>query len=155
MANSMKYKGYHATIEYSSEDGMLVGSVIGIQDSLNFHGTTVSEITQAFHDSIDGYLEMCEMLGRSPDKEYRGSFNVRISSELHRKAAVAAECSGVTLNQFVQQAIESKINPDPYRSVVFVLPINNATVYAQNNPYTESRYQEQSCRTILGGDNGE
>ena len=101
---------------------MLIGSVIGIQDSLNFHGTTIDEITQAFHDSIDGYLEMCEALGRSPDKEYKGSFNVRIAPDLHRQAAIAAECSGMTLNQFVQQAIEDKLNPDPYKSVVVFLP---------------------------------
>lgn len=154
MSNSMKYKGYHAAIEYSSEDGMLIGSVIGIQDSLNFHGTTIDEITQAFHDSIDGYLEMCEALGRSPDKEYKGSFNVRIAPDLHRQAAIAAECSGMTLNQFVQQAIEDKLNPDPYKSVVVFLPATSqkAMVKAEKNVYTGSRYRsEPSASVLIGG----
>lgn len=123
MNNAMSYKGYHATIEYSAEDGMLIGSVIGIRDSLNFHGTTVDEITQSFHDSIDGYLEMCKALGRSPDKEYRGTFNVRLTPELHREAAIAAECNGMTLNQFVQRAIESQVNPKPQRR--FRLRVSN------------------------------
>lgn len=111
MSNTINYKGYHATIEYSAEDGLLVGSVVGIRDSLHFHGFTVDEITKSFHDSIDGYLEMCNAIGRSPDKTYKGSFNVRISPDLHRRAAVSAECSGLTLNQFVQKAIEDKLCP--------------------------------------------
>lgn len=150
MGNAMKYKGYHATIEYCAEDEMLIGSVIGIQDSLNFHGTTISEITQAFHDSIDGYLEMCKMLGRSPDKEYKGSFNVRLTPDLHRKAAIRAESNGQTLNQFVQQAIENQLDPDPYKSVVVLLPATskNATVHSEQSAYIVSRYQSQPSAVL-------
>lgn len=111
MANLLKYKGYHGTVEFSSEDGMLVGYVTNIRDSLNYHGSSIGEITQAFHDSIDNYLDFCAEIGRDPDKEYKGSFNVRISPELHRSAAMAAEESNVTLNQFVQEAIEEKLSP--------------------------------------------
>lgn len=111
MANMLKYKGYHGSIEFSAEDNLLVGSVIGIRDSLNFHGSSIEEITQSFHDSIDGYLEMCEALGRSPDKEFKGSFNVRISPDLHRRAALTAEQEGMSLNQFIQQAIEDHLAP--------------------------------------------
>jgi predicted HicB family RNase H-like nuclease len=91
MANILKYNGYHGTIEFSAEDNMLIGSVIGIQDSLNFHGHSIEEITQSFHDCIDGYLEMCAAFGRSPDKVYKGSFNIRIPQDLHRQAAIMAE----------------------------------------------------------------
>lgn len=115
MSNLISYKGYRATVEYSAEDGMLIGSVVGIRDSLNFHGHTVAEITQSFHDSIDGYLDMCKKLGRSPDKEYKGSFNVRMSPQLHRRAVMAAESNGMTLNQFVQRAVEKQLNPSPAR----------------------------------------
>lgn len=111
MANLLKYKGYHGSIAFSAEDNLLVGSVIGIRDSLNFHGSSIEEVTQSFHDSIDGYLEMCEALGRSPDKEYKGSFNVRISPDLHRQAALTAEEEGISLNQFIQQAIEDHLAP--------------------------------------------
>lgn len=111
MANMLAYKGYHGSVKFSAEDNLLVGSVIGIRDSLNFHGNSIEEITQSFHDSVDGYLEMCEAFGRSPDKEYKGSFNVRISPDLHRQAVLTAEQEGITLNQFVQNAIESQLFP--------------------------------------------
>ena len=154
MSNTIKYKGYHAVIEYSSEDEMLIGSVIGIQDSLNFHGVSLGEITQAFHDSIDGYLEMCEEIGRSPDKTYKGSFNVRISPELHRKAAIAAECEGITLNQLVQNAIEEKLDSPPHTTVVSFFPVQTqtATIRKENDYFSASRYNSTPLVHLnLGG----
>lgn len=59
-----------------------------------------------FHQSIDNYLELCKQIGKNPEKEFRGSFNVRISPELHRKAALEAEKQKITLNQYVLRAIE-------------------------------------------------
>ena len=107
MKNMLEYKDYHAKIEFDKEDMLFVGSVFGIQDSLNFHGTTVQELVDNFHQSIDNYLEMCQEFGRKPDKEFKGSFNVRIDQELHREAAFAADRSGMTLNQYVEKAIEN------------------------------------------------
>ena len=111
MANTLKYRGYHGQIEFSAEDNLFIGHVIGIQDSLNFHGSSIDEITSSFHVCIDGYLEMCKTYGRAPDKEYKGSFNVRISPQLHRSAAIQAEAAGKSLNQFIQEAIEEKLSP--------------------------------------------
>ena len=48
MKNILEYKGYHAKIEFSSDDNIFIGSVIGINDSLNFHGTTVDELPLYF-----------------------------------------------------------------------------------------------------------
>ncbi len=109
MANLMEYKGYHGTVTFSSEDNLLIGNVIGVQDSLNFHGTSIEEVTQSFHDCVDGYLEMCKEFGKNPDKEYKGSFNVRIGPDLHRAADLAAKAAGITLNQLVQKALEEKV----------------------------------------------
>lgn len=131
MSNLLKYKGYHGSIAFSAEDGMLIGSVIGIQDSLNFHGSSVSEIEQSFHDCIDGYLEMCNELGKNPDKEYKGSFNIRISPALHREAEVTAKSAGLTLNQFVQVAIEEKVNQEK-QFQRFVI-VTDLTCFSTNN----------------------
>ena len=111
MAQMMEYKGYHATAELSAEDKLFVGKVIGTRDSLNFHGTTVDELEQSFHDCIEDYLAMCEFLGCEPDKEYKGAFNVRVTPELHRKSVLAAESQGISLNQFVSNALESALHP--------------------------------------------
>lgn len=111
MSKMMEYKGYHAQIEFDAEDGIFFGKVYGITDSLGFHGTSVSELEEMFHQSIDNYLEMCAECGKTPDKEFKGSFSIRISPDLHRKISLQAAQEGVTLNQYVLKALENSLSP--------------------------------------------
>ena len=104
----MEYKGYHASIEYSDEDNLFVGEVFGINDTLAFHGSSVQELETMFHQSIDNYLEACREFGKDPDKEYKGQFNVRIPSALHRSAALCARERNISLNEFVTVAIQDE-----------------------------------------------
>ena len=90
MSKMMEYHGYHAQIEYDAEDEIFVGKVFGLADSLNFHGTSVSELEDMFHQSIDNYLQMCAETGKAPEKEFKGSFNIRISPELHKEISLQA-----------------------------------------------------------------
>ena len=122
MKNMLEYKNYHAKIEFDEEDMLFVGEVFGIQDSLNFHGTTIEELVENFHQSIDNYLEMCKELGRKPDKEFKGSFNVRIDQELHREAAFAADRNGMTLNQYVEKAIKDAVCKNENGPIYIVTP---------------------------------
>ncbi|MBQ6550025.1 MAG: type II toxin-antitoxin system HicB family antitoxin [Lachnospiraceae bacterium] len=87
----------------------LFGSVLGINDSLNFHGESVKELTVSMHDCIDNYIDYCRQVGKEPEKEYKGSFNIRIKPEQHRRIALYAAQMGITINQFVSQAIDDKI----------------------------------------------
>lgn len=148
MADFITYKGYHGTIEYSADDMLLIGSVIGVRDSLNYHGHSVEEITQSFHDSIDGYLEMCKALGRSPDKEYKGSFNVRVTPELHRKAAIEAQRIGISLNQYVQEALEVKLKPYNSHSPVYIF-MDTESIQAlkgEKSDYNSERYKSENTK---------
>lgn len=109
MNKPMEYKGYHAKVEYSDEDKTFVGRVLGVNDVLVFEGDTVQEITEMFHNSIDDYLAVCAEIGKKPEREYKGSFNVRLSPELHKQAFLAAEGNNMTLNQFVVNAVNHYI----------------------------------------------
>lgn len=104
----MEYKGYHADIKYSDEDKVFVGEVIGLNDTLAFHGSSVSELEAMFKQSVDNYLEMCREFGKEPEKEYKGQFNVRIPSRLHKTAVLYARQRGQSLNEFVTEAIEDE-----------------------------------------------
>ena len=86
-SDMMKYKGYRATVGYDSRDNIFIGKVFGIKDSLNFHGSSIEELENSFHDSIDNYLEICEKYGKVPEKEFSGTFNVRTSPEITRTLA--------------------------------------------------------------------
>ena len=109
MNQLMEYNGYHATIEYDNDDGFFVGKVFGIVDSLYFHGTSVAELETMFHQSIDNYLQMCASTGKSPNKEFRGSFNIRIPPDLHRSISLQAAQEGISLNQYVVNTLENSL----------------------------------------------
>ncbi len=111
MSKMMEYQGYHAQIEYDADDGIFVGKVFGLADSLNFHGTSVSELEEMFHQSVDNYLQMCAETGKTPEKEFKGSFNIRISPELHKEISLHAAQEGITLNQYVLRALEESLLP--------------------------------------------
>ncbi|PSB09810.1 toxin-antitoxin system HicB family antitoxin [Pleurocapsa sp. CCALA 161] len=102
----MNYKGYEAVVEFDDEDRLFVGRVINTRDVIVFDGLSVDELEQSFQAVIDEYLEDCESLGKTPDKPFSGRFNLRISSELHRKAATKAIQEGVSLNTLVEQALQ-------------------------------------------------
>ena len=58
-----------------------------------------------FQQIIDNYLELFEKIGKNPDKYFKVTFNVRISPEIHKKAALEAARQNITLNQYVAKAI--------------------------------------------------
>lgn len=101
----MNYKGYEAVVEFDHEDRLFVGRVINTKDVIAFDGLSVDELEQSFHAVIDEYLADCESLGKIPDKPFSGRFNLRISSELHRKVAAKASTEGISLNTLVEQAL--------------------------------------------------
>ena len=109
MNSMLEYKGYHATIEFDADDDIFVGKVFGIADSLNFHGSSIPELKEMFEQCIDNYLEVCESIGKVPEKEFKGSFNVRIESSLHRRLAMYASRMGESLNSTVERAIEAYV----------------------------------------------
>ncbi len=109
ISSLMECKGYHAKIEYDQEDHIFVGHVLGINDSISFHGHSVDELTEEFGNAIDNYVDYCNRLGRAPEKEFKGSFNVRLKPEQHKKIALYAADEGITINQFVSSAIDDKL----------------------------------------------
>ncbi|MCO6442264.1 MAG: type II toxin-antitoxin system HicB family antitoxin [Nitrococcus mobilis] len=106
----MTYRGYAARIEYSDEDGCLVGRVAGIRDIISFHGESVCEMRDAFHEAVDDYLELCAQMNKQPQKPYSGNLFVRLAPELHAKAAMRAEAEGLSLNQWAAQALERALD---------------------------------------------
>jgi len=109
MSNTMKYKDYSGSVEYSDEDGVFFGRIIGINDHITFDGDNVKSLRINFEEAVDGYLEVCSQKGKEPDKTYKGTFNVRIAPELHRDLVVYSASHGKTLNSTVEDAIRSYI----------------------------------------------
>lgn len=109
MKNLIEYKGYIGSIEFSQEDELFYGKVQGIRALISYEGTTAQELIEDFHEAVDAYLELCQENGKTPEKAYKGSFNIRVSPELHKKIAIYAMEHDITLNNFVEQSIEKQL----------------------------------------------
>ncbi|WP_040610958.1 type II toxin-antitoxin system HicB family antitoxin [Oceaniovalibus guishaninsula] len=106
MSNTMTYRGYAARIEYDDEDGIFVGHLAGIRDDVGFHAGNVEDLRAAFHEAVEDYLETCAKVGKEPQKAYSGQVMFRVDPEVHRRAALAAELSGKSLNQWAAEVLE-------------------------------------------------
>ena len=109
MNNTMEYKGYVGSVEFSEEDGLFYGKVMGIRALISYEGTTAHELVDDFHGAVEDYLALCEAEGKEPEKAYKVSFNVRISPELHKQAAIFATTHGISLNSFVENALRTSL----------------------------------------------
>ncbi len=105
MKNYLEYKGYVGIMEFSAEDKVFYGKIQGMNDLVTFEGTSVEELEDSFKEAVTDYLETCKALGKSPDKVYKGTFNVRISQELHQQTALLAFKAGINLNEVVKKAL--------------------------------------------------
>ncbi|MDY6784668.1 MAG: type II toxin-antitoxin system HicB family antitoxin [Cyanobacteriota bacterium] len=85
---------------------MFYGKVEYIRSLISFEGKDVASFRASFEEAIDDYLALCEEKGIEPEKPFKGSFNVRVGSKLHRNAALFAREKGVNLNKLVTDALE-------------------------------------------------
>ncbi|HCW22894.1 MAG TPA: toxin-antitoxin system HicB family antitoxin [Lachnospiraceae bacterium] len=108
--NILEYKGYYTKIEYNVEDRVLYGKIEGIRDLVNFESDNAADIENEFHAAVDDYLEFCKEVGKEPDKEYKGSFNIRINPELHRSLVGISFKNGRTLNATIEKALEEYVS---------------------------------------------
>ncbi len=113
MSNTMEYKGYLGSVEFSESDGCFFGKVMGIRALISYEGTSAKELVADFHAAVDDYLALCEAEGKAPEKAYKGSFNVRVSPELHKQAVVYAAAHQMTLNGFVESSMRKALENRP------------------------------------------
>ncbi len=107
--NTMTYKGYIGSVNYSDKDQVFFGKIEGINGLVNFEGESVKELTTAFHEAVDDYLAYCEDEGIEPDKSYTGVLNVRLTPNIHRQIAMLALQAGVSINAYIKDALEEKV----------------------------------------------
>ena len=84
----------------------LPGRLAGIRDGVSFHAETVEALRDAFHEAVEDYIETCAKVGKEPQKAYSGQVMFRVDPEVHRRAAVAAELSGKSLNQWAEEVLD-------------------------------------------------
>ena len=109
MKNTFEYQGYIGSIEFSEEDKVFFGKVQGIRSLISYEGKTPDELIDDFHNAVDDYLALCEANNEEPEQAYKGSLNVRLGKELHRRVAVYALSNQQSINSFIENAVKEKL----------------------------------------------
>ena len=109
MKNIMEYKGYIGSVEFSEEDLVFFGKVLGIRSLISYEADNAKSLVQDFHNAVDDYLNMCSIENITPERAYKGSFNIRISPELHKQLVICALSEDISLNQYIQKTLEKAV----------------------------------------------
>lgn len=107
--NTLSYKGFIGTVDFSEKDGVLFGKVEGIEGLVNFEGESVKELANAFHEAVDAYITYCNENGIPLHKSYSGNLNIRIKPETHSRLALYAKEKGISLNALISKSLDQAI----------------------------------------------
>lgn len=109
MKDVIKYKGFIGSVHFSADDAVFYGKVEGINDLISFEGESVQELITAFHYVVDEHIKDCEAENKELQKSYKGSFNIRLSPELHQRIATIAKMRGQSINKFIADTLAQSV----------------------------------------------
>lgn len=127
--SDFEHRGFTASIEFSMDDELLVGKISNIDALIMFSAENVKDLKSEFRAAVEEYISHCNEAGVEPCKPYKGTFNVRVGSELHRAVANVARRKGIALNDAIKQAsidYVERANAEPHRAMVEQL-VNDIT----------------------------
>ncbi|MCL2376120.1 MAG: toxin-antitoxin system HicB family antitoxin [Defluviitaleaceae bacterium] len=64
----LKYKGFFGSVEYSAEDNLLCGEILGIDGLFMYHGEALKDLQEDFKEAVESYLAYCEEKGVQPQR---------------------------------------------------------------------------------------
>lgn len=102
---TLSYKGYVGSIHYSHEDQVFWGKLELIDALVTFEANDAAELEQNFKNAVEDYLLVCEEQNVEPQKPFKGTFNVRVGSNLHKAAYIGSLIEGVSMNKIIEEAL--------------------------------------------------
>lgn len=110
----MQYKGITAHIKYDDRKQTFIGRTLELCDVLEFEGSSVSQLKASFSDRVDGYMEQCQREGKPYRKTFSGRLAIRVEPMIHEKIAQCAALENISINQWVERALEEAIKGDQH-----------------------------------------
>lgn len=134
MKTPLEYKGYLGSAEVNLTDNIVHGKLLFITDIVTYVADDIKNLKNAFEEAVDDYLQTCSEFGDEPNVPFKGTFNVRVGSDRHKKAALASNQQNTSLNDWICQSI------DAYLALAQDRPItNNVTV----NLYAPQQHEQR------------
>ena len=110
MMNVMEIQGYKAIIKYDPVIDKFRGEFVALNGGADFYASNIKDLHKEGKISIKVFLEMCREEGISPQKEYSGKFNLRVTPKLHAEVAAKAASEGKSLNKCVADMLEEVVH---------------------------------------------
>jgi predicted HicB family RNase H-like nuclease len=105
--STINYKDFQGSVEF--EDDRLIIQILHIEDLITTEIDSAALVQTAFAALVDDYLATCAEVGKEPCRPFKGSFNIRVTPELHRQVAMAAADYGESMNSWIAAALEERI----------------------------------------------
>lgn len=109
MKDFMQYKDYYGSVHFDDEDLIFYGKIEFIRALVSYEATDAKGLKKVFEEAVDDYLETCRNQKIEPEKPFKGSLNVRLGPELHRRIAIAAEQHHLSINKFIVETLDQAI----------------------------------------------
>ncbi len=61
MNNTIQYKGYIGSAEFSEEDSVFFGKVLGIRSLISYEGENAKELIEDFHPGLFSYASISDI----------------------------------------------------------------------------------------------
>ena len=106
MNNIMTINGYQAVIAFDPDIQMFRGEFAGLNGGADFYARDVKGLEKEGKVSLKVFLDACKQDGVDPRKNFSGKFVLRLDSDTHEAAAIAAAANGKSLNQWAVEAIK-------------------------------------------------
>jgi len=105
MKDMMSYKGYLGSVHFDDDALIFYGKVEFIRALVSYEATTAKSLRRSFEGAVNDYLETCKFQDVDPEVPFKGSLNIRLGPELHRKIAVAAASHDMSVNKFIKDTL--------------------------------------------------
>lgn len=73
MPKTLQHEGYTGCVEFSEEDGVFLGKLVGIRDAVTCEGKDLKSLPRNFRRVVHEYLTFCDAEGKTPEKARRDS----------------------------------------------------------------------------------
>ena len=107
MTDTLNYRGFSGSVEYSAEDKILYGHILGIRGLVSYEGSSVEELEKCFREAVDDFLADVEagvasLILRTP-------LQVTLDTPLAERAVRYAHAHSLNVDSLVEQAVERYI----------------------------------------------
>jgi predicted HicB family RNase H-like nuclease len=109
MSDLMHYKGYYGSVHIDEDELIFYGKLEFIRGLITYEGNTARQLRSAFEEAVSEYLDTCTQRKIEAEIPFKGSLNVRLGKDLHRKIAIAANHQDISINSYIKLLLEKNV----------------------------------------------